>query len=282
MYNSGSPRADAEADFLRARRQQVLSSIAGRFRATDDLTSLLSFDEVVTALGYRGEKRLGRLVIPLERVVGTVDKTRDFDRAFRPTSGRARSRWERISQALRRGEEVPPIDVYKLGDLYFVRDGHHRVSVAKSLGLDLIEADVTEIRTEISPQGISVRGDLDRRHWRRIFLDRVPLPPAAAAEFDVADPHSYHRLAELVEAWSARRMHAEQHYLNRTECAELWYGEEYLPVRALIEDAGLGRADELPADTYLRVAAERYELTREHTWDVDVLDELARRGRRRG
>ncbi len=279
MYNSGSPRADAEADFLRARRQQVLSSIAGRFRSNDE--ELLPFDEVVKALGHRGERRLGRLVIPLERVVGTVDKSRDFDRAFRPTTGRSRGRWERIAQAVRRGEEIPPIDVYRLGELYFVRDGHHRVSVAKALGLDLIEADVTEIRTAISPEGVSRLGDLDRRHWRRIFLERVPLSDAASADFEVTDPHQYHRIAEMVEAWSARRMHSEQSYLTRTESAERWFREEYVPVLAMIEDAGLAQPGEHPADTYLRVACERYELTRAHTWDVDVLEQLAQKGRRR-
>lgn len=280
MYNTGSPRADAEADFLRARRQQVLGSIAGRFRGDADQAALLSFEETVRALGFRGETREGLLVIPLERVVGSVDKVTTFDRSFRPTTGRARDRWERLDQAFRRGEEVPPIEVYKLGDMYFVRDGHHRVSVARALGLDLIEADVTEIRTAISPQGVSGRDDLDKRHWRRIFLERVPLTGRARAELDVTDPHSYHRLAEMVEAWSARQMHVDQAYLDRATAAARWHAEEYLPVLAMIDDAGLPRSGETPTDSYLRVACERYKLTREHTWDMDVMDELARRDRK--
>lgn len=279
MYNSGSPRADAEADFLKARRQQVLGSIAGRFRSGDE--ELFGFDEVVRALGHRGERRLGTLVIPLERVVGTVDKTRDFDRAFRPTSGRSRRRWERIAEAVRRGETIPPIDVYRLGDLYFVRDGHHRVSVFKALGLDLIEADVTEVQTAISPAGVTHRGDLDRRHWRRIFFERVPLEGAVREQVDVADPHNYHRLAEMVEAWSARRMHSLERYLTKADAARCWWEEEYTPVRQLIEEAGLGRSGELPLDTYLRVACERYELTRAHVWDAEVMEQLSQQGRRR-
>ncbi|GAB3868761.1 ParB N-terminal domain-containing protein [Nocardioides maradonensis] len=280
MADTGSPHADAESDFLRARRQQVLGAVAGRFRADgEDERSLLSFDDVVAALGRRGEQRLGLLVIPLDRVVGSVDRTQEFDRRFRPTSNRSRARWERIARAMRRGEEIPPIEVYKLGDLYFVRDGHHRVSVAKSLGLDVTEADVTEILTKLSPVGLTGRGDLERKHWRRIFLERVPLTGEARASIEVANPDRYHRLAEMVGAWSARRMHAEGRYLTRAEAADLWYREEYLPVLELIETVGLALPYETPTDTYFRVACERYELTREHTWDADALEAL--RGRRR-
>jgi hypothetical protein len=281
MRDTGSPRADAETDFLRARRQQVLGAVGGRFRGDGaEERALLSFDEVVAALGRRGERRLGLLVIPLDRIVGSVDRTLEFDRRFRPTTNRSRARWERIARAMRRGEEIPPIEVYKLGDLYFVRDGHHRVSVAKSLGLDVTEADVTEILTHLTPVELTGRGDLERKHWRRIFLERVPLTGEARASIDVGDPDRYHRLAEMVEAWSARRMHAEGRYLDRAEAARLWYAEEYLPVLELIATVGLGRPHETPADTYFRVACERYELTREHTWDAEVLEAL--RDRRRG
>ena len=65
-------------------------------------------------------------LIPLDQIVGSVDKVRDFDRRFRPTSDRSRQRWEPLAEKSRLGEYLPPIDVYKLGNLYFVRDGHHR------------------------------------------------------------------------------------------------------------------------------------------------------------
>ena len=93
---------------------------------------ILPFDEVVAALGRQGERRLGLQTIPFDSIVGTVDRTREFDRSFRPTSRRVKRRWERIAEAIRRGEAMPPIDVYRIGDLHFVRDGHHRVSVARS------------------------------------------------------------------------------------------------------------------------------------------------------
>ena len=95
--SSGSPRVDAESDFMRARRHQVLSALAARLRNdTDDVVQSMSFDEVVEALGRRAENYLGTKVIPLDAIVGSVDKVRDFDRRFRPTSGRSRQRWERL------------------------------------------------------------------------------------------------------------------------------------------------------------------------------------------
>ena len=86
----------------------------------------LAFQEVVDALGLVSEVPLGVQVIPVDRIVGSVDKVRDFDPKFRPNSGDSRRRWERIAEAARRGEPLPPIDVYQVGEMYFVRDGHHR------------------------------------------------------------------------------------------------------------------------------------------------------------
>ena len=112
--DTGFPRADVENDFLRARRRQVLARLVQRLRREpDDVNLILPFDEVVAALGRTGERRLGLQTIRLDRIVGTVDSSRDFDRRFRPTSNRVRERWERLALAQRRGESIPPIDVYR-------------------------------------------------------------------------------------------------------------------------------------------------------------------------
>ncbi len=132
--DTGLPQTDAQFDFGRARRKRALSQIAARLRREGDLSAILPFEEVVRALGQRGEKSLGLQTIELDSIVGTVDRGREFDRSFRPTSGRVRPRWERINTAQRKGQEMPPIDVYRIGELHFVKDGHHRVSVARALG----------------------------------------------------------------------------------------------------------------------------------------------------
>src|SRR5579864_107876 len=158
---TGFPRADVQDDFLRARRRQVLSRLAQRLRrGPDDVSLILPFDEVVAALGWQSERRLGLRTIRLHSIVGTVDSRRDFDRHFRPTSSRVRERWERLALAQRRGEPIPPIDVYRIGELHFVKDGHHRVSIAIATGATTIDAYVTEILTIVPAAGIRSRGDL--------------------------------------------------------------------------------------------------------------------------
>ena len=89
-------------------------------REPGDVDLILPFDEVVTALGRLQERDVGRQVVPLDAIVGTVDRPKGFDRHFRPTTPQVRARWERIAAAMRRGEAMPPIDVYRVGDVYFV------------------------------------------------------------------------------------------------------------------------------------------------------------------
>ena len=282
VSSSGSPRVDAESDFMRARRHQVLSSLAARLRNdTVDVVQSMSFDDVVEALGRRAENYLGTKVIPLDAIVGSVDKVRDFDRRFRPTSGRSRQRWERLARASRTGEEIPPIDVYQVGDYYFVQDGHHRVSVARSLGLDVIEARVTAIDTFLTPVDIGARADLERKYWRRLMLERVPFTGEARAAVAVDDPFDYGVIAETVEAWAARTMHDEGAYFDKPTMAARWYAEEFRPVVDMIEEAGVRGEDERPAAAYLRVAGERYRLIREHEWNAEVMDAVTRKGKKK-
>lgn len=275
--DTGFPRTDAEHDFLRARRHAVLARLASWLRREpDDVNMVLPFDEVVSALGREGEARLGLRVIRLDTIVGSVDRGRDFDRRFRPSSGRVRERWERLAVAARRGEAIPPIDVYRIGELHFVSDGHHRVSVAHALGLDTIDAYVTEVRTRLSAHGIRHRGDLIMKDYRRVFLDRVPLPPPARAAITMADPWAYAQLGEAVEAWGFRLGQDELRFQDRTVVARRWYAEEYLPVVRMAREADL-IGDSTDAEAYLRIVAERYRLIRTHRWDDDVIEALKRR-----
>jgi hypothetical protein len=153
-FDTGLLWVDVEDDFNRARRRQVLARLAGWLRGQPrDVGRILLLDEVVAAQGRRGERYLGLQTIPLDTVAGTVDSRRDFDRKFRPTSNRVRPRWERLDLAQRRGVFLPPIDVYRVGDLHFVMDGHHRVSVAVATGQKTIEAHVTEVLTRMPVAG---------------------------------------------------------------------------------------------------------------------------------
>jgi hypothetical protein len=276
MPDTGFPRSDVENDFLRARRRQVLARLAHRLRREpDDVNLILPFDEVVAALGRQGERPLGLQTIQLSTVVGTVDSTRDFDRRFRPTSARVRERWERLALAQRRGEAIPPIEVYRVGDMHFVQDGHHRVSIAMATGATTIDAYVTEVLTQLPPTGIRGRRDLLVKSYERIFRERVPLPAPALARITVTDPWSYAELGEAVEAWGFRCMQDKGRFQDRAEVARHWYTEEYVPVVRMLRAADLiGSRTE--AEAYLRVAAERYRLVKVHDWNEEIIERLRR------
>jgi len=276
MPRTGLNAADAQDDFLRVRRRRALSRIAHRLRGEPgDVNVILPFEEVVAALGRTGERQLGLRVIQLDAIVGSVDRTRDFDRQFRPTTGRVRARWERIAAAMRRGESLPPIDVYRIGDLHFVRDGHHRVSVARALGRRDIDAYVTEVTTRVPVDGNLRVSDLLLKDHERLFGERVPLPAAARERIRVADPWDYSVLAESVEAWGFRVMQDRGAFMDREQVAGEWYEREYVPVVAMLRDAGLiGPGTE--TDSYLRLSAERYRLMRTHQWTDEVLERLRR------
>lgn len=280
MVDTGYPHADAQTDFQRQRRRQVLSQLAARLRREpDDVSNVLPFDEVVSALGHAGERPLGLQVIALDSIVGSVDRAADFDRWFRPRSRVSRERWERLDRLQRQGEGLPPIDVFRIGELHFVRDGHHRVSVAHALRLQTIDAYVTEIRTTVDAGGIAYRADLIAKDLRRTFLDRVPLNGPALCSIMVCSAWSYAVLSETVEAWGFRLMQQESRYVDRPTIAQRWYAEEYQPVVRMLGAADLV-GDRTETEAYLDLACQRYQLMRTHNWDDEVVERLrsARQG----
>jgi hypothetical protein len=278
--DTGFPSQDAQSDFARARRREVLARLAKRIRREPaDVHMVLPFEEVRDALGFRGERHLGLQVIPLDSIVGTVDRIREFDRRFRPTSRRVRDRWQRVAEAQRRGQAMPPISVYRIGDLHFVEDGHHRVSVARAQGRRDIDAYVTEVITEVDPQEGLDLADLPLKSHERVFYERVPLPKETRSKIRLSDPWEYAQLAEAVEAWGFRVMQALGQFMTREQVAEAWFREDYEPIVATLREAGMIGDRETETEAYMRVVAERYILMRTHEWDEGVLERLRREWR---
>jgi hypothetical protein len=272
--DTGFPTADAQDDFQRARRRQVMSRLSRRLgRGHGDVDVILPFEEVVAALGRVEERYAGLQTIPLDSVLGTVDRKQGFDRQFRPTTVLVRARWERIANAIRRGEAMPPISVYRIGEVFFVRDGHHRVSVARTLGRTDIDAYVVEVVTRVGAERSLTVGDLPTKSHERLFHERVPLPVRARARMRVHDAWSYGVLAEAVEAWAFRAMQERAEFWDRRTAARRWYEDEFVPVVEMLREADMlgGRTE---ADAYLAVTAERYRLLFTHEWNEDVLARL--------
>jgi hypothetical protein len=272
--STGLSGLDAQHDFMRARRRATIAKLVARLRGEpDDVGVVLPYEEVIEALGFVSERPAGLKVVALDQIVGSVGRGRDFDRRFRPTSGRSRGRWEQIAAAARRGESFPPIDLVKVGELYFVRDGHHRVSVARALARTDIDAYVTEVATRVDADHALRLSDLPLKSHERVFFERVPLAHDARAEIALTDPWDYAALAEAVEAWGFRAAHSRCETLDRELTASLWLETEYRPVVAMLRESGLVRGC-TEAEAYLSVAEERYRLVRTHDWSDEVLQRV--------
>lgn len=280
--DTGFPDADAENDFSRMRRRAELARLHSWFtRQPGDVNTVLPFDEVVAALGRLGETFLGLQQVEVDTIVGSVDRTKDFDRCFRPTSSHIRARWQRLAAAQRRGESMPPVRLYRIGSMHFVIDGHHRVSIAIARHLRIIDAYVTEIHTRISADGIAASSDLLGKDHRRLFLSRVPLRGSQADAIRLDDPEHYAELAEAVEAWGFRLSQEVGEFISRVEVARRWFGEEFVPVVRMARRAEVRPDLTSDAELYMWVAGERYRLVRKHIWDDDILRELHKQSRRR-
>jgi hypothetical protein len=288
--STGFPEADSRDDFTRARRRGQWARVAARLRGRPgELDLLLPFDEVVAALGVRGQHSLGEQYVEIDSIVGSVDRRTGFDRRFHPTNEQARARFERIAGSIRRGREMPPVDLFRVGQVHFVKDGHHRVAVARALGWQTIRAIVTEVET-ILPAGAELTvADLPMKGHERVFYERVPLPPEARRFIRLRNPDEYAVLAEGVEAWAFRVLQERGVLLSRPEIARMWWDEEYRPAVALLREHGLLDADPDPdtpgvlteTEAYLQLTEQRYRLLRSHVWDERSVAEVQATRRRR-
>ncbi len=289
--STGLPSADARDDFTRARRRAAWAKVIARLSGRPgDVAVLLPYDEVVAALGPREIIPLGLKTVELDSIVGSTDRVGGFDRHFRPTSGQPRERFERLAAAARRGESFPPVDLFRVGALHFVRDGHHRVAVARALDWKVIPAYVTEVRTAIpAPPDLTI-ADLPRKERPAGLLRaRAACRRRCATRSGCATPDDYLVLAEGVEAWAFRYMMEREELISRREAAGLWWTEEYEPAIRLLRDEDLigDLAEDDPGltdtEAYLRFSAQRYRLLRTHEWDeraVEVLRDDPPRGSR--
>ena len=138
-----------DTDFIRARRRARLRAVVARFRREHALNRLLSFDDVRRELLADNRLYRGTKVVEVDEIVGSVGRWRDFDRSFLPARASMGDRWKRIDRAFQRDEDLPPVELYKIRDAYFVVDGHHRVSVARYHEVPTVEASVAEFHPKV-------------------------------------------------------------------------------------------------------------------------------------
>jgi ParB-like nuclease domain. len=254
---------DFDSARFKAFRRAIRATLTRRSRR------LLSLDRVLEAAGLEGKAFGGVREIPLDKVVGSAvaeAKAADFDPGFLPVNRRLRDRWTRIYTAMVEGDELPPIDVYKLDDAYYVIDGHHRVSVARNLGRDVINARVVEVRTR-APLGPKVdAAAMLRAAEYSAFLESTQLHrrrPEARLECS--------RLGRYDEIFKHILGHRyflglEQHReVPLAEAAASWYDNVYTPIAKVIRKHRvlaqlLGWTE---ADVYVEITKRWLELSEE-------------------
>ena len=138
-----------DADFTRARRRACLRALVSRIRREHTSNRLLSFEDLRRELAANNRRHRGRRVVEVEQIIGSVGRWRGFDRSFLPARASVGQRWKHINRAFQKGEDLPPVELYEIGDAYFVVDGHHRVSVARYHDVPTVEASVAEFRPKL-------------------------------------------------------------------------------------------------------------------------------------
>jgi hypothetical protein len=144
MVGYMSLEEQVDKDFSLARRKMLLGRIGARLRRGAASDRLLCFDDLRKVPGASARVYRGMRMVPVAQIEGSVGRCSEFDRDFMPARASVEERWKRIDRAFHRGEELPPVSLYKVGGFYFVLDGHHRVSVARYHGVEWIDAEVTE------------------------------------------------------------------------------------------------------------------------------------------
>lgn len=252
------------ADYDRARRKAFLHDVVSFFRRQPN--TLISYADVRNRVTMEGESYRGMQEVPVEKIVGSVDRFRDFDRTFLPKRANTAGRWKSIDRAYYQDVILPPIQVYKVGEVYFVKDGNHRVSVARERGVDFIDAEVIEghIRTPLDPS-MSPRRLLQQVEYaeflRRTNLDRTrpthDIRPTALGRYDEIVTHIDGRRRRMEERTGAP--------VTMTDAAAEWYDSLYLPIVLAAREQKLLRdfPDRTEADIYLWVMANRMQIQME-------------------
>jgi nucleotide-binding universal stress UspA family protein len=261
MSRTPASRSSAIQDFHRARRRSALERILARL--TGKSANLLSYEEVRKKLKIQGRKSPMLKEIPLDAIVGSVDRYTDFTRSFLPKDDADAGRWAGVKLAVSDLKGLPPIDVYQIGDVYFVEDGNHRVSVARELGQDSIEAYVTELVTKVPLEPDVDIDDLILKEEYVDFLEHTRLDQSRPeSDLTLTVPGGYRVLEEHIAVHRHFLGLEQQREIPYGEAAAHWYDQVYMPVVDSIREQGIlrdfpGRTE---TDLYLWVSEHRAAL----------------------
>lgn len=250
-------------DFHRFRSKAAMERFWAGIRG--ESLDLLPFDKVSAKLRAVNQTELGLQEVPLDAIIGSVNRTGDFDRNFAPLSADDGSRWANVKAAMTSPftHGVPPVSLYKIGEAYFVLDGNHRVSIAKEMGLDTIEAYVTEVKTKVPLSSSFTLEELVEKAAQADFLENTHLDRILpGVDLSLKQIDNYPLLEEHINVHRYYMGIEQNREVDHETAARDWYERVYLPVVRVIESSGLH--DEFAhlslTDLYLLVLDKQHHL----------------------
>ncbi len=261
----------AMQDFRAARQQAGLQEVLSRL--TGKSNKLLSYEEVAKKLRLGTKVERGIQSIPVSAIVGSVGRYADFTRTFLPRQAEDRERWSRVKAVLAdgAGAGLPPIEVYKVGEAYFVLDGNHRVSIARQEKIEFIEAHVIQVFSPVPFAPGVEPDDLIAKAEYADFLDTTCLAEhRPGVDLALTEAGQYAKLMAQIEVQRDILGQARGGEVSLWDAATDWYDQVYAPFAAAIRDRGLlrwfpGRTE---ADLYLWVWEHREALSKELGWEI--------------
>jgi hypothetical protein len=225
-------------DFYRARRRALVGALSDMMRGRPN--SLVHFDDLRRRVRVRGQRYLGHQTVDVDRIIGSEGRYDDFDRHFLPRHNAIKTRWRSIDRAHHQSVHLPPVDLYKIGDVYFVKDGNHRVSVAREHGQHFIDAYVTELIVDVPLDTSLTDRDLLLKEEYSDFLEWTglhDLRPDERIEFSESGGY-----LDLV-----RHINGHRYYLGLERGAAIpldeavasWYDNVYLPIVEVIRNENI-------------------------------------------
>ena len=224
--------AKSEEDFSKVRNKALFNSI--QHLLSPEETQLISLNDIKELLHPDNEVYVGMKTVPVENIIGSEGRYNDFDNLFFPKHSHLKNRWLNIDKAYMKGVILPAVTLYEIGGVYFVRDGNHRVSVAKARGVEFIDAEVTSLRTEIRlTPGKSMETIIkqiiayEKRHFYAMtnygdITGDWSLDFTTAGQYDVIYNHI------LTHKYYINQKQVEE--ISMTDAIMSWYNTVYMPV----------------------------------------------------
>jgi nucleotide-binding universal stress UspA family protein len=265
--------SSAVDDFRRARQKAAMKRLFARVQGKS--ADLLSYEDVRHKLHAIEQSKQVLREVPIDDIVGSVGRYSDFTKGFFPTQASDVDRWASVKVASGSLRGLPPIELYQIGDAYFVKDGHHRISVARDSGAAFVEAYVTEVRSRVPLEADADLETLLLKEEYADFLERTNLDRNRPdSNIVVTESGQYPRILEHIDVHRYYLGLERNRELPYEEAAESWHDNVYMPVVQPIRELGLlrdfpGRTE---ADLYLWIMAYQAKLAEELGWAIPPVD----------